>query len=360
MFVLLTLSKEHPLLAAGENQPLDMQAMSLLVHNAVKANFPDTIDPAGKVNFNWVTNRKQHNHVQFLVQLPSVAVDALLMITAMGPFPEAERQEFLEELLNGDDISSLMMNPAVSVTYKYHFEIMGTIGDKINGDIGASLLRGETGQDDDVFCMFYPVADTVVFEQFSKQENLDNWTLTRGSKIAQSDVVSEPVPAPTTTASSEPARKGVVKFEQMLPRSAEFGEAKYLMAFTASDCNDKSEFNGNPIEFYRYSSDGIVVIGTQDISDVEDSELVKEVVQTFAALTKPQLCSAGYAEWKFRDEPTLLGPGSYLLFSFAGETMCIQAVKYIGDETPETPYVQVGEVFQLNWDPEDVSDDSGN
>ena len=167
MFVLLTLSKEHPLLAAGENQPLDMQAMSLLVHNAVKANFPDTIDPAGKVNFNWVTNRKQHNHVQFLVQLPTVIVDALLMITAMGPFPEAERQEFLEELLNGKDISSLVMNPAVSVTYKYHFEIMGTIGDKIIGDIGASLLRGETGQDDDVFCMFYPVADTVVFDQFS-------------------------------------------------------------------------------------------------------------------------------------------------------------------------------------------------
>lgn len=359
MFVLLTLSKEHPLLAAGENQPLDMQAMSLLVHNAVKANFPDTIDPAGKVNFNWVTNRKQHNHVQFLVQLPSVAVDALLMITAMGPFPEAERQEFLEELLNGKDISSLVMNPAVSVTYKYHYEIMGTIGDKIIGDIGASLLRGETGQDDDVFCMFYPVADTVVFDQFSKQENLDNWTLTRGSKIAQSDVVSESAPAPTTTASSEPARKGVVKFEQMLPVPAELGEAKCVIGFTAADYNDKFGFDGAPIELYRYSSTGLEFVDDIDAISPEEAEYIKLALEILTTGVSPIVADTDYAQWMIGNSTELLGPGSYLLFGFTADCASFQTVKYVRDDTPDVTYVQVGEITHIKAEG-DHADDSSN
>lgn len=351
MFVLLTLSKEHPLLTAGENQPLDMQAMSLLVHNAVKANFPDTIDPAGKVNFNWVTNRKQHNHVQFLVQLPSVAVDALLMITAMGPFPEAERQEFLEELLNGDDISSLMMNPAVSVTYKYHFEIMGTIGDKINGDIGASLLRGETGQDDDVFCMFYPVADTVVFDQFSKQENLDNWTLTRGSKIAQ--------PATTTEDVSAPEYPPVVKFAQMLPVPAELGEAKCVIGFTAADCNDKFEFDGAPIELYRYSSTGLEFVDDIDAISPEEAEYIKLALEILTTSASPIVGDTDYAQWMVGNSTELLGPGSYLLFGFTADCASFQTVKYTGDDTADIPYVQVGEITHIKAEG-DHADDSGN
>ena len=348
MFVLLTLSKQHPLLAAGENQPLDMQAMSLLVHNAVKANFPDTIDPAGKVNFNWVANRKQHNHVQFLVQLPSVAVDALLMITAMGPFPEAERQEFLEELLNGKDISSLVMNPAVSVTYKYHFEIMGNIGDKIVGDIGASLLRGETGQDDDVFCMFYPVADTVVFDQFSKQENLDNWTLTKGAKVAQ--------PATDTPAPEYPP---VVKFAQMLPVPAELGEAKCVIGFTAADCNDKFEFDGAPIELYRYSSTGLEFVDDIDAISPEEAEYIKLALEILTTGASPIVGDTDYAQWMIGNSTELLGPGSYLLFGFTADCASFQTVKYSGDDTADIPYVQVGEITHIKEE-DDHADDSSN
>ena len=350
MFVLLTLSKEHPLLAAGENQPLDMQAMSLLVHNAVKANFPDTIDPAGKVNFNWVTNRKQHNHVQFLVQLPTVIVDALLMITAMGPFPEAERQEFLEELLNGKDISSLVMNPAVSVTYKYHFEIMGTIGDKIIGDIGASLLRGETGEDDDVFCMFYPIADTVVFDQFSKQENLDNWTLTRGSKIAQPATTIEDVPAPEY--------QPVVKFAQMLPVPTELGEAKCVIGFTAADCNDKFEFDGAPIELYRYNSTGLEFVDDIDAISPEEAEYIKLALEILTTGASPIVGDTDYAQWMIGNSTELLGPGSYLLFGFTADSASFQAVKYTGDDTPDVPYVQVGEITHIKAEDGHADDSS--
>lgn len=144
--------------------------------------------------------------------------------------------------------------------------------------------------------------------------------------------------------------KPVVKFEQMLPVPSELGQPKYVVGIKAVDCNDNYEFDGNPIELYRYTVNGLELV---------DTEEGVGVVQAFSSVTKPLLCSADYAEWKFRDNPELLGPGSYLLFGLAGKTINIQAVKYTGDDTPETPYVQVGEIFQPGGK-ENANNDSGN
>ena len=356
MFVLLTLSKEHPLLAAGENQPLDMQSMAKLVHNAVTANFPETIDPSGKMDFNWVVNRKQHNHVQFLVQLPSVAVDALLVITAMGPFPEAERQEFLEDLLNGKDISTLVVNPAVSVAYKYHYEIMGNVGDKIEGDIGASLLRDGSDQSSDVFCMFYPIQDSVIFDQFSRQENLDNWTLTKGGKIAQPKAIA-PV------AISEAAAKGLVKCKEMLPLPEDMGSSRYVFSFTGAIIDKETgEYHSNPTEAYRFTDSGLEAFGDdKNFAEGEDGEQLKTIVAVFLSIVKPVDFSNGYALWQFGNYPELLGPGSYLVFGVCPDGYNIQVVKHTGMEEPDKQYVELGTIAKFNPEfEEDVNNDSGN
>lgn len=183
MYVMMVTNNPNTMVV--ENGELDVKTLSGNVLGIVTNLAPETFAEIGDVEFHYVTNRVFGNHTTFLIQLTNVPVNALALIIDAGKFSEAEREEFMDELLNSSNAANVLESLPVGLTRTYNGEIMTNLGEALQGNISAGLLRGP--RQDDVYLMFYPGVCDKLYEQFTNEATLDNWSLTRGCKLEAKD-----------------------------------------------------------------------------------------------------------------------------------------------------------------------------
>jgi len=336
MYFMLVINQEHPVLKQVDEQGvLKPEGLSGLVLGVIQHNFPELVGHETEVSFNYVVNRVIGNHAVFFVQLPNVDFDALVFTTAFGEVSEANDQSFLDDLLNGQNISTLVVNPAVGLIYKYHHEIMQNVGAAINDNIRASLLREPGNNANDLFTMIYPGVSGSIYDQFTNQEKLVNWTVAANCKVAEPVAVNEPAQPKLTT-------------EDLAALPEDFAKPRVLLYVNACDYNPSHGFDGFPFDIHRVVDGVPVRVGDEDFNAVSGTVRQDVLIATeFLKNIHLHCGSADYAEWSMTAESEIFGPGSYIAICEDGDKFKATAVKHDADNRV---YKQLPEIITLSVD----------